>query len=133
MLKEDHLKTKIKIVSFLLFLVCIYFILEILMSNNIHFDCLILKYTGYYCPGCGISRMILSLFRGQFYQAFRWNPLLFISLIIVIIYLLLSIFIKIKISDKNKLRIMISYLIIVILFAILRNIPMFSFLAPTKI
>ena len=48
--------------------------------------CLIHKITGLYCPGCGISRMLISIFHFDFYQAYRYNPWLFILLILFILY-----------------------------------------------
>ncbi len=36
--------------------------------------CIFHKITGLQCPGCGISRMFLSLFRGDFASAWGYNP-----------------------------------------------------------
>lgn len=36
--------------------------------------------TGLNCPGCGVSRMMLSLFRLDFAAAFRYNAVLFCML-----------------------------------------------------
>lgn len=44
--------------------------------------CLLNKYTGLLCPGCGISRMFLSLARLQIRQAFCYNPAIFVLLIL---------------------------------------------------
>lgn len=99
-----------------------------------HFiPCLIHKVTGLYCPGCGITRMLISLFRFDFYQAFRYNPLLFIMLILTILYQIIKL-ITYKLSTKIiKLNtyVYISLLVLTIAFGILRNIPYFSYLIPT--
>ena len=34
--------------------------------------------TGFYCPGCGTSRMFLALLRLKFAEAFRHNPVVLI-------------------------------------------------------
>lgn len=38
-------------------------------------QCVILQYTGIYCPGCGMTRGLHQLFRGQIGPAIRYNPL----------------------------------------------------------
>lgn len=87
------------------------------------------------CAGCGATRMLESLLKMDFYQAFRFNPLLFILLIIFIIYGLYVLCCKIlkKNYYKIKERDWLIILILVILFMILRNIPMFSYLKPTYV
>ena len=98
---------------------------------NFTIPCLFHEITNLYCPGCGITRMFLALFKLDFYQAFRYNPLVFILLILSIVYFLVK-----KIGKLNfKLPNYIYYylLFIVIIYGILRNIPLFSFLAPTEL
>ncbi len=36
-------------------------------------QCLFLKYTGMYCPGCGSTRAVLSVLHGRFIMALRYN------------------------------------------------------------
>lgn len=95
--------------------------------------CLIRKYTHLYCPGCGITRMFISLFSLNFYQAFRYNPLVFTYLLLYIIYTLINVIRvylkKAKISLNNGIYIIL--IVVAIAFGILRNIPEFSYLAPT--
>ena len=43
--------------------------------------CFYLRTTGLLCPGCGISRMFLSLFRLDFSAAFSYNPGVLVLLI----------------------------------------------------
>lgn len=118
-------KHRVLIITILIFVIA--FLLKI--------ECPIHKFIGIYCPGCGITRMFVSLFELNFYQAFRYNPLLFIYLIFLGVYYLYYLIMRtlgkkpIKLSDK------FLYVIIVItvLFGILRNINLFSWLAPTII
>jgi hypothetical protein len=101
---------------------------------NIYIFCPIKKLTGFFCPGCGLTRMLYSLITLNFYQAFRYNPLLFImfpfALALYINYLKNP-----KTSWYKKIPNYVWYIIIVVLivYGIMRNIPMFSFLAPTKV
>lgn len=118
-------KHRVLIITILIFVIA--FLLKI--------ECPIHKFIGIYCPGCGITRMFVSLFELNFYQAFRYNPLLFIYLIFLGVYYLYYLIMRtlgkkpIKLSDK------FLYVIIVItvLFGMLRNINLFSWLAPTII
>lgn len=37
--------------------------------------CVFKNLTGYPCPGCGMTRSTISLFKGDFFQSLMWNPL----------------------------------------------------------
>ncbi len=79
--------------------------------------------------------MIISLFHLDFYQAFRYNPLLFILLIIGIIYLIFMIivYIKKKVFVIPSTKVWLFILGLAICFMILRNIDMFIYLIPTEV
>ena len=102
---------------------------------KIEYECPFLHFFHIYCPGCGGTRMIISLSKLDFYQAFRYNPLLFILLFIGIIYLIIMtiIYIKKKVIIIPSTKSLIILLIILIGYMILRNISYFSYLIPTKI
>ena len=125
------LKKNKKIVTFglLFLLLVIYFLLH--KYINFKIPCMFHFVTGFYCPGCGLTRMIFSIFKLDFYQAFRYNPLVFILGIIYLIYKL----IEIVLNKKIKIPEYVYYILIVILilYGILRNIDIFSYLAPTKL
>ena len=94
---------------------------------NIHIPCLFNKVTGYECPGCGITRASLALLDGNFYQAFRYNMLLFI---LTPLYVLHAIFEKVSLIKQRNI-IMTTMLVLSALFFILRNTQKFSWLSPT--
>lgn len=129
MIKYSKMKLILILISFLI----IYFILSELLDVGI--PCLFYEITGYYCPGCGITRLLFSLLKLDFYQAFRYNPLIFILIIITVIYWLVKFILKkfmnISIAIPNYVYYIL--LVIVIIFGILRNIPMFDFLSPTEL
>lgn len=83
------------------------------------------------CAGCGGTRMVVSILKLDFYQAFRYNPLIFILLTIFVLKLIQCIITKRKLTISNKTVTIL--LIVTILFGIARNIPYFSFLIPTVI
>lgn len=91
--------------------------------------CIFHELTNFYCPGCGITRMFFAILKFDFYQAFRYNPLVFILLICFIIYKLINLKFKIKLPKYTSYVL----LVIVILYGILRNIDTFGFLKPTTL
>lgn len=79
--------------------------------------------------------MIISLIHLDFYQAFRYNPLLFFLLIVGFIYLIFMgiEYIKKKVIILPSIYVWIGIFIIMIIFMILRNIDTFSYLIPTEV
>jgi len=114
----------------------IYYYLHI--EYNLTIPCLFYKISGFYCPGCGVTRMLFSIINLDLYQAFRYNPLIFTMLPFVIIYIIDTCikwlnnknnYMYLKINNKTW----IIVLIITISFGVLRNISIFKFLTPTTI
>lgn len=116
-------------------LIVIFLIYAVLIIRfDIGIPCVFYEITGLYCPGCGITRLCLSLFEGDVYQAFRYNPIIFIDLPILFILFVLNIFLKKNKNIKKITDVIIIFLAtITIIFGVIRNIPIFSFLAPTQI
>lgn len=135
MLKKRFYKFCLYIIVFLIFIAVYYFLFY---KNGIVIPCIFNKITGFYCPGCGITRMIISLVKLEFYQAFRYNCLLFIAFPFIL-FLIFDALIKSLFEKDNYFfkkinnKIWIFLLIIVILFGILRNISIFDYLVPTVI
>lgn len=118
-----------------IFLIIVVIIMAILLIHGkIAIACVFYEITGLYCPGCGITRSILSLIDGNIYQAFRYNPIIFIDIPLIMITSIIDFIYK----DNKKVKkvtnaIYIMLLIITLVFGVLRNIPYFSFLAPTTL
>ena len=126
------MKKKIIICISLLILLITYLYLG--NKFHIYLDCPIKKTIGLYCPGCGITRMLLSILQLDFYQAFRYNPIIFIDVPILFILFVLNLLYKDKENLKKINNIIIIVLaIITVAYGILRNIPAFDFLAPTQL
>ena len=87
------------------------------------------------CPGCGGTRMAVSLLKLDFYQAFRYNPFVFITAPILAVVYIWQFIIYVK--DNRLLKyidtFLVAYAVGLIAFGIIRNIDMFSWLAPTII
>lgn len=94
--------------------------------------CLFHKLTNFYCPGCGITRMIFSILKFDFYQAFRFNPFVFCLLILFIFYFFISFFLNLFNKKQIKINNKVYYVIVILLllFGIVRNIPYFYYLRP---
>jgi len=106
------------------------------MTYNIGLICIYNKITGLYCPGCGMTRAIYSLFKLDFYQAFRYNVFSIILFPILLIYLFGEIYARVfdkknYISSKIPSIYWIIIAVAMISYGILRNFEIFGFLAPT--
>lgn len=117
-----------------IYITLLFAITYLCIKYNIYIPCIFHKITGLYCPGCGITRMIISLLKMNFCQAFRYNPLAFILLPLFICYYIIKYIFYLK--NKQLIinnKVWYTILMIVILFGIIRNIPTFKYLIPTKI
>jgi hypothetical protein len=97
--------------------------------------CLLNKFTGLYCPGCGATRATHALLHGDIVAALSFNLLFVLSipLLIWIGYRELGAMISGKpIPPSPSRHFTRGYVIFVIVFTVLRNIPVepFSWLAP---
>ena len=115
------------IVSGIVSLIC--FILMIIFN----IECPIKTLFDIDCAGCGGTRMIFSLLRFDFYQAFRFNPFLFLLGVVIfsyLLYVLICILLK-KEYKKVGTKALIVVCVLTILFMLFRNINGFEFLKPT--
>lgn len=96
--------------------------------------CFFYRTTGFCCPGCGVSRMLINIARLDFAAAFNCNRLLFVTspLIIYLIAKMSVGYIKNGSVKLNKADNIIVYLLIAafVIFGVVRNIPEFSYLRP---
>lgn len=117
--------------------VCLY---SLGFGKGIPMVCPIYECTGLYCPGCGSGRACYSILHGQFYQAFRYNPLMVILLPWIGLYYLICemqwlITGKETFSSKVYWKIPAVILEIIMIYGIIRNINVYPFklLAPTPV
>ncbi|MFN3851361.1 MAG: DUF2752 domain-containing protein [Spirosomataceae bacterium] len=90
--------------------------------------CILHKTTGFYCFGCGGQRAFHSLLHGRFGEALQNNLLIYLILPIVVIILISEI-----INDKKAIKtlqkpvFMWGFIILLLAFMILRNLPVYPF------
>ncbi len=129
------MKKRILISILLIILAIIFIFIGVKFLELIHFKCIFKEIFNIYCAGCGTTRMFESIFKLDFYQAFRYNPLIFILSLFAFLYLILNIILYIT----NKPLVKISYktlfilALILLIYMALRNIPYFEYLRPTII
>ena len=100
----------------------------LILHTPFRIPCLFREITGLQCPGCGTSRMALALMRFDIPAAFAYNPIAFFSFPA---WFLISIcaFVgrpKALRSSKNLLRILYINIVIYMIFAIFRNLPLYG-------
>ncbi len=96
------------------------------------YECPYHKYLNLTCPGCGTTRMIKALLSFDVILAFKYNPLMFILLIVGIIYSVYAVKNYILKNKKPKISYKVLLIIGVILtvYFVLRNVPELYFLRP---
>ena len=126
------MKKRLLIVSSIVVGLILIAFLLVYISKLINYECPILKYLHFTCAGCGTTRMLEEMFHLNFILAFKYNPLMFILLIIFGIYFVYAGIIYIRkgkiILPSSKVLIVIG--ILLVLFMIVRNIPALYYLRP---
>lgn len=100
----------------------------LILHTPFRIPCLFREVTGLQCPGCGTSRMALALMRFDIPAAFAYNPVAFFSfpawfLISICAFIGRS---KALRSSKNLLRILYINIVVYMIFAIFRNLPLYG-------
>jgi hypothetical protein len=106
-------------------------------ENSFFIPCPFHYITGFFCPGCGSQRAVHLLLHGDVVGAFRFNPLMVLTLPVLIYGMTITIANWIF-ETKYRLMLFYSNLFIygyfglAILYWILRNLPIYPFnlLAP---
>lgn len=121
--KQRAIKVIIEIFSVLAIGVLYYAFIKIVGKA---IPCIFNVITGWYCPGCGATRMCLALLRFDFKAAFHYNPVL-----LIILPFLLEIYISNRINYvktgeniNSKLEdiLLIVILIALLVFCVIRNV-----------
>ncbi len=122
------LKRLIKVVSFLLVLIMLllgYYFLN--AKFHIGIPCIFYELTGYKCPGCGITRALFSLLKGDVVTAFRYNKLIFILAPFLGFYFIYQAYLYIlgieqsKKTRNNIQKVAIFFIVISLIYGVMRN------------
>lgn len=89
--------------------------------------CPVHYFTGFKCPGCGVSRMFISLMKLDFKSAFEANRLLLVTLPVIASLLFVYFFRYIKKGSRKISKAEnIIYIVLIIsflIFGVVRNFP----------
>ena len=127
---------KIRILIILIFAIIVGLLL--MKHFNIGIPCAYYEASGFYCPGCGMTRAAYSLLQLDFYQAIRYNAFSIVAIPLIGLYILGGIYAWLFnktnfMYDKIPGAIWIIFIVALLLYGVMRNIPQFAFLAPTII
>lgn len=93
---------------------------------HVSVPCIFHEVTGLLCPSCGVTRMILALFRLDFKSAYNYNQVLFIFsplllyfIIKTYIYWVLGVVVQLNKVEKN---LGVGLIVVLIVFGIYRNV-----------
>lgn len=119
---KTRLRHLVLIFLVLTFISAIY--LVIIYKTHFMIPCLFKKITGYSCPGCGITRLCLSILKFDFDSAKEYNLFLFYTLPFVLFLIIYSIIAYLKsIKFNNIINILcVIYVILLLIWGIIRNI-----------
>lgn len=123
-------KKQIAIFVFLVGLVCVYYFIDP-SKSSLFLKCPLKSVSGYDCPGCGAQRAFHELLHFRFLEAFKYNPLFVLSIVVTIVFVLIKFFgsekLKTEISNFLRSKIFVfSLLIIVLVFLLLRNTDLYK-------
>jgi len=101
---------------------------------GISLHCPLRFFTGLYCPGCGVSRMLFALLQFDFPAAFHSNMLLMILLPVLAAEAAITLlrYVRTGSAVLTKRQNVLVWILIVLLviYGILRNIPLFYWMHP---
>jgi len=133
------------IITCLLIAAAIFFVCRVDPAANPFIPgCSFYGFTGLYCPGCGMTRSLSAIIDGHLGEAFSYNPLWPFFALLVLGSLCLWFYFLL--TGKNPFNPVNRFLakhpnyclitaIVIILFWVLRNIPVYPFtvLAPAQV
>ena len=112
--------------------VCFFYFTFNPTEHSFFLSCPLRYATGYECPGCGSQRAVHHLLHGDFKTAWGLNPFLLLSLPLIIYGIGSKVYNYLYNTSHRVMlfydkRFIYGYFGLAILFAILRNIPVYPF------
>lgn len=138
--KEDKKMTKGRLISAALCFITFFIVvnlLDIRLPENISPKCLLRHFTGWYCPGCGGTRALRNLLRGNVLISIIWHPVVIAASCLAWTYLLsfsLSCISKGKILQiKPRLWHFYAIICIILMSFVIKNILLQGFGISTEV
>lgn len=130
-MSSEQKKRAVKVIAVLLGVAALLLFMALVLRP----PCLIYKLTGFYCPACGSQRMVAAILRGDISAAFGYNQFMLFVLLVIGIYCVCEALRYVKekpllCRTKGFLAAAVATAVCAVAFAVLRNIPGLSFLAP---
>ena len=116
----------IKSARWAIILIIAYFVL---FRRIIYTICPVVLVTGYPCPGCGMTRAALRLFRFDFVGAWEMHPFIYAVVLLGVIFCVNRYFLSEKYNRQLKVLIVVTALAM-IMFYIWRMYTMFPHTSP---
>lgn len=106
----------------------------LLCTMGFSLPCPVYALTGLYCPGCGVTRMLLALLRLDFAAAWRCQPALLLALPPLALLLgdLARRYLRSGAVEPVRWhkKLLFGLIAALLLFGVVRNLPGFGFLRP---
>lgn len=86
--------------------------------------CLVYELTGIRCPGCGITRMFIALFHGNFREAFMYNQIMFFLWPFIVFEILYLIYMWADARKVSRINLILLYVVfgLLLVFSVVRNV-----------
>jgi hypothetical protein len=91
-------------------------------DSSFYPKCMMYRWTGLHCPGCGSTRAMAALARGQLVEAIRFNPLLILGGPVMLTLILVQRG-RERRGAKAKPGLIWCLLAILVLYSVARNLP----------
>lgn len=117
MKNNDYSEEKTLYILGIIGISCILIFLLILNFLNINISqisvpCRVYESTGYYCPGCGGTRAIKALFRGDIISSVKYHPLILYIVVVFSLFMILNTISLIVKKDFSGMRVKSSLIIL---------------------
>ena len=121
--KKKRIKTLFFVMAILLAVAIVYYFLYLNFPRFV-IKCLLKEITGFKCPGCGITRMLVNFFKFNFMDGIKYNLFLAVTLPYVAYVIGYSCDLYIKGKDASKIFSVFCYMYVgmLIVWGIVRNI-----------
>lgn len=134
--KREIIRRTITVVTVFGFMFALIFII---LFSKVGFDigvkCPIYELLNWHCPFCGGTRMAVDLFEGDFIHALQNNGYILLTLPLILYVFFRQAYVYIRYGKLLEWLdvVIVAYVIGLVIYSILRNMKIFSWLAPIAV